>query len=167
MSEINPVTPLTKKDKENYEPEKSAVNLENMKLTDEAKASLSKASKAMRDELQNKKTLTHEEVIEKAREAEIITQGVSREATLEFQASLLKTRQHLAALAEQNELTPEFLDTLKVMSNLGTDIARNLESFKIRNHGNPLTVILWVLFNGVIHRRVDRVSEDHDVSNAG
>ena len=111
----------------------SAVNPSNLKVSDDAKLNLIRATDQMKEEIQNQtgKPMTHEEVIEKAKEAEIISKGVSREATLEFQASLLKTRQHLAALAEQNELTPEFLDTLKVMSNLGTDIARNLESFKI------------------------------------
>lgn len=113
----------------------SAVNIENMTLTSlPAKQALEEATTMLGDELQNQQgePLSHEEVIAKAREADIITKGVSREATLDFQASLLKTRQHLVALANDNELTPEFLDTLKVMSNLGTDIARNLESFKIQ-----------------------------------
>lgn len=111
----------------------SAVNTENLSISDNSKEKLAEATSALGSDLENQKgnPLTHEEVIAKSKEAEIITKGVSREATLEFQASLLKTRQHLAALAEENELTPEFLDALKVMSDLGTDIARNLESFKI------------------------------------
>lgn len=109
----------------------SAVNTENMAVGPEAKQKLVEATQALGSELTSGGPLTHEEVIAKAQEADIVSQGVSREATLAFQASLLKTRQHLAALAEENQLTPEFLDTLKVMSNLGTDIARNLESFKI------------------------------------
>ena len=113
---------------------KSAVNLDKMQTSDDAKLNLIQATDAMKTELENQtgESLTHEEVINAAKEAEIISKGVSREATLAFEASLLKTRQHLAALAEQNELTPEFLDTLRVMSNIGTDIARNLESFKIQ-----------------------------------
>ena len=110
----------------------SAVNIEKMAIGEVGKQQLKEATDVLGKELTKKgKPLTHEEVIEKSKEADILTQGVSREVTLEFQASLLKTRQHLAALAEENELTPEFLDTLKVMANLGTDIARNLESFKI------------------------------------
>ena len=112
---------------------KPAVNLENINSTEEAKQRLQQATKVISDELQNQtgKSVTHEEVIEKAKEAEILNKGVSREATLNFEAALLKTRQHLAALAEQKELTPEFLDTLRIVANTGTDIARQLESFKI------------------------------------
>src|SRR3990167_2793512 len=109
-----------------------AVNVEKMAIGEIGKQQLKEATDVLGEKLTKKgKPLTHEEVIGKSKEADILTQGVSRETTLDFQASLLKTRQHLAALAEENEMTPEFLDTLKVMANLGTDIARNLESFKI------------------------------------
>ena len=128
------ITPKQSKGREvsgNFD--RAAVNLQNLEVSKDARLNLVQATDAIKEELQNQtgKPMTHEEVIEKAKEADIISKGVSREATLEFQASLLKTRQHLAALAEENELTPEFLDALRVTSNLGTDIARNLESFKI------------------------------------
>ena len=110
----------------------SAVNKEYMAIPNKSRENLEEASTLLGKELTNQgKPLKHEEVVEKAKEAELITQGVSREATLNFQASLLKTRQHLAALADQNELTAEFLDTLKIVANTGTDIARNLESLKL------------------------------------
>src|SRR3990167_4735940 len=110
----------------------SAVNIEKMAIPNPSRERLAEATTLLGEKLQNQdKPLKHEEIVEKAKEAEILSQGVSREATLEFQASLLKTRQHLAALADQNELTPEFLDTLKIVANTGTDIARNLESFKL------------------------------------
>lgn len=117
----------------NNPPAEAAVNLERIQTTDEAKINLGKATQVIGDEIQNQtgKPLTHDEVIEKAKESEILTKGVSRESTLDFEAALLKTRQHLAALAEQPELTPEFLNTLKVVANTGTDIARQLGSFRI------------------------------------
>lgn len=114
------------------EPE-AAVNVERMKISEESKTKLREATNIVQDEIENQtgKPITHEEVLEKAKEAELLTKGVSREATLNFEASLLKTRQHLAKLAEENELTPEFLDALRVTANIGTDIARSLESMKI------------------------------------
>lgn len=123
LGQINPDEP----------PSESAVNLERLAVTEDAKKNLQQGTEAIADEIQNQtgKTLTHDEVIEKSKEAEILTKGVSREATLNFEAALLKTREHLAALAEQKEITPEFLDTLRVVANTGTDIARQLESFKI------------------------------------
>lgn len=115
------------------EPGKSAVNKENLQITPEGKENLEKATKMISDEIENQsgKTLSHGEVLEKAKEADILTKGVSRENTLKFEAMLLKTRQHLAALAEQKEVTPEFLETLRIVADTGTDIARQLESFKI------------------------------------
>ena len=113
--------------------EAAAINKERLKVSKEAKETLDRATTAVADEIQNQTgtPLSHKEVIEAAKSAEILSKGASREATLAFEASLLKTRQHLAALAEQNQLTPEFLDTLRIAANHGTDIARSLESMKI------------------------------------
>lgn len=112
---------------------RSAVNASNLSIGEQAKKSIVEATTKLGKKLENQtgEPLTHAEVIEKAKEAEVLTAGVSREKTLEFEASLLRTRQHLAALAEQEEVTPEFLDSLRIMANHGTDIARSLESLKI------------------------------------
>jgi len=116
-----------------YEPPEAAVNLERLQATEEAKTTLGKATEAIAEEIQNQtgKKLSHEEVIEKSKEVEILTKGVSRDQTLKFAAELLKTREHMTALAEQQELTPEFLTSLRTVANTGTDIARLLESMKI------------------------------------
>lgn len=113
--------------------EDAATNIERLQISDEAKFKILEATTQLGAEIENVsgKKLTHEEVLEAAKTAEILSKGVSREATLQFEASLLNTRKHLAALAEQNELTPEFLDALRVVANTGTDIARSLESMKI------------------------------------
>lgn len=110
-----------------------AVNIENLNISEAAKAKIKKATETISDEIKNQtgKPITHEEVFEKAKEADLLTKGSSREKMVEFQAALLKTRQQLAALAEQKELTPEFLDTLRVVANTGTDIASQLQSFRI------------------------------------
>lgn len=110
-----------------------AVNIENLNISETAKTKLKKATEVISDEIKNQtgKPITHEEVLEKAKEADLLTKGSSREKMVEFQAALLKTRQQLAALAEQKELTPEFLDTLRVVANTGTDIASQLQSFRI------------------------------------
>ena len=113
--------------------QESAVNMRRLEVSGTAEFNLRRATDAVSSDIENqiRKTLGHEEIIEASKEAEILKQGISRESTLEFEASLLKTRQHLAALAEQEELTPEFLDTLKIIANTGSDIARSLESLKI------------------------------------
>lgn len=114
--------------------DEATVNLERLDIADDAKIKIRQATEGLSKTLENQigKPLKHEEVIKAAQQADLLTQGVSREATLKFEAALLKTREHLAALAEQKTVTPEFLDTLRIVANTGTDIARNLESFKIQ-----------------------------------
>lgn len=113
--------------------QEASVNLEKLKVSDDARLNLIRGTEVIKEQLENQtgKPMTHQEVVEKAKEAEVFTKGVSREATLDFQASLLKTRQQLAALAQEEKITPEFLETLRTVSNMGTDIARNLGSFNI------------------------------------
>ena len=113
--------------------QESAVNPEHLKISDSAKENLQKATEALGSQLENQTgtPLTHDEVIEAAKKADYVAQNVSRNATKNFEANLLNARKRLAALAEQPELTPEFLDALKEVSNAGTDIARSLESLKI------------------------------------
>ena len=115
----------------NIEP---AVNIEKMSISSKAKDAVTQATEKVGNAIENQTgvRLTNKEVIEKAKEADLLTKGISREATLNFEAALLKTRQHLAALAEENELTPEFLDALRVTANIGTDIARSLQSMSIQ-----------------------------------
>jgi len=118
---------------ESEKPPDQAVNLERLKIEREAKEKLKKGAEVVGDEIENQtgEKLSNEEVIEKAKEAEVLKKGVSREQTLAFEASLLKTRQHLARLSQEEKLTKEFLETLKIVANTGTDVARTLQSFNI------------------------------------
>jgi hypothetical protein len=125
----------------------SAINTERMAITEEAKKKLAEATKSLGKEIENQtgKPMSHDEVLERAKEASILTKGVSREATLNFAAALLKTRQHVGALAEQKELTPEFLDSLRVLANTGTDLGRLVESFKISAMPEYATVKIKII----------------------
>lgn len=111
----------------------SAVNLERMKIDEKAKKNLEKATQVAKDEIENQtgRVLSNEEVIKAAKQAEILQSARGMEGTEELAAKILKTRQQLAALAEQDTLTPEFIETLKTVSDTGTDVARLLQSFKI------------------------------------
>jgi hypothetical protein len=114
-------------------PKKSAVNLKNLDIWDDAKERIVEATGKIEGiENQTGNVLSHEQVIEKAKEAAIFEKGVTPEKTLDFEARLLRTRQDLAALAEQETVTPEFLQRLRTVANIGTDFARTLESFKIK-----------------------------------
>lgn len=115
------------------EPDKSAVNLAHLEVSPKAQENLVQATEALGNEIENQTgvKLTHEQVIEAAKSAEVLKSGVSRENTLKVAAELLRTRQYLGSLAEEPGLTPEFLKALKDVSNTGTDIARLLNSMAI------------------------------------
>lgn len=110
-----------------------AVNVDRMKITDKAKQSIQEATDIMKPEIErlSGKRLSHQEVLEKSQKAAILNEAPTREDTLKLEAALLRTRQHLATLAEQGKMTPEFLDTLRVVADTGTDVARQLEARKI------------------------------------
>ena len=53
--------------------------------------------------------------VREKQKSEILKRGTTKKTTLKSEAALLKTRQHLAELAKQEKLTPEFIDTLKIV----------------------------------------------------
>jgi hypothetical protein len=123
------------------------VNIDRLNISDEAKTKIKRMSEDIKPDLKKLKgeKLTHEEVIEAAKTSEILKNGVSREATLNFEAQLLKTRQNLAALAEAKTVTKEFIDNLRAVSSAGTDIARSLESMKIGAESEYATVKIKIM----------------------
>jgi hypothetical protein len=123
------------------------VNIDRLNISEEAKTKIKRMSEDIKPDLKKLKgeKLTHEEVIEAAKTSEILKNGVSREATLNFEAQLLKTRQNLAALAEEKTVTKEFIDNLRAVSSAGTDIARSLESMKISAESEFATVKIKII----------------------
>ena len=111
----------------------SAVNVNRMQIDADAKKRLVEATSEIKNEIENQtgKVLSHKEVIEAAKSAEVLSAGASREATLKFAASLLKTREELAAYAQEETITPEFLETLRIVANHSTDAGRTLNYLQI------------------------------------
>lgn len=75
--------------------------------------------------------LTHEEVVQAAKESSILTRAYSREAVKRSEAALLRTRQHLAALAKDNKLTKDFVDALKIVRQEASRRGRELNALGI------------------------------------
>lgn len=127
--------------------EYKTVNVENLDISDEAKASVKRVADEIKPDLAKLKgeRLSHAEVVEAAKMAEVLKNGVSREATLKFEAQLLKTRQQLSALAEEKTVTREFIESLRAVSSAGTDIARSLESMKISAESEYATVKIKII----------------------
>lgn len=112
---------------------KRLINPNFFDITPDAKKKLVDTAEDLRPELEEfkGKPLTHDEVLKAAGDSEVLKNAMSREATKAREAELLRLRQHVAALAEGEGITPEFLEALQKVSNEGTALGRQLESLKI------------------------------------
>ncbi len=123
-------------------PEEEPIKINNLNISPEAKVKIEETIESIRPELEKTKgeTLTHDEILEAAKTSDILTSATSREATKVFEAKLLRTRQHLAALSEQKGVSAEFIDALKAVRASGTDLARGLGSLRIEATGEEFSL---------------------------
>lgn len=77
------------------------------------------------------KTLSNAEVVEAAKISPVLSRAVSRETTLAEEAAILKLRQQAAALAKEDKVTGEFIETLRTLKTIGTDRGRQLQALSI------------------------------------
>lgn len=147
------------------------IKINNLNISEEAKVKLESTIEEIRLDLENIKgdTLTHDEILEAAKTSEILTSATSREATKGFEAKLLRTRQHLAALSEQKGVSAEFIETLKAIRSAGTDLARGLGSLRIEAEGEEYTlktkIVNEVMETGVKLDEIIKESEGVDFKN--
>ena len=113
---------------------KPAVNLERLAITPEAKQTITDITAQIQKELEaiKGKPLSHSEVLEAAKISDMLKGLSTREATLNREATLLKTRQALSTMAEGKGVSPDFIQTLERVRAEGTTLARQLESLKIK-----------------------------------
>lgn len=111
----------------------SSINLNRLNIPDEAKRQVMKQAEDLRPELEKLRgaPVSHDEVLEAAQTADILKKATSREETVKRAATALRTRQHLAALAEGKGVPADFVDTLRVMSAEAARAGRELNAFGI------------------------------------
>lgn len=119
--------------KTSKEPLKPSVNLNRLNIEPEARVQISKTASEVAPELSKVKgaPITHEEVLDAALSSDVLRRATSREATLKSEATLLRTRQHLAAAAESGKVTRDFIENLRIVSAEATERGRQLEALKI------------------------------------
>jgi Asp-tRNA(Asn)/Glu-tRNA(Gln) amidotransferase C subunit len=110
-----------------------AVNLARLNIAPETKQVIEKTAEEIAPLLSKVKgaRLSNAEVIEAAASSDILRKGTTREATLKSEAALLRTRQHLAAAAQNGKITPDFIDNLRVVSAEATRRGRELQALSI------------------------------------
>jgi len=109
-------------------------NTKNLNVSKKAKKQIAKVVQEVKPQIEKAtgKKLTNKQVIEKANQsAKVLNGAVGKDQTLAWEASLLKARQKLAALADRGVVDREYIDTLMTVKTYGTDIARKLQSFGI------------------------------------
>lgn len=115
------------------EPKNDIINLDRLNVTEETKDFIRSNAEPVAKEIEKRtgEPVTFEQVKEAAAQAEILRQGTTREHTLKLEAELLRTRQHLADLAQKGKLTKEYLDSLVAVKSTQSSIARLLGSQRI------------------------------------
>lgn len=152
--------------------QESAVNLERLNVSEQAKQKIVQISEQVKSELEvaKGKPLSHTEVVEAAKTSDILRKSTSREATKQSEATLLATRQHLAKLAEDNTLTPEFVSTLKIVSEEASRRGRELNALGIGadpNLGSIKTKVVKELLKiGIEIDNIVKAAEGVDFNNA-
>uniref|UniRef100_A0A6M3KF42 Putative structural protein n=1 Tax=viral metagenome TaxID=1070528 RepID=A0A6M3KF42_9ZZZZ len=107
--------------------------IKNLNISEESKTNVQSLAEEVMPELEKVKgkTLSHDEVVEAAVSSDILTRVIDRQQSKEVEAALLRTRQHLASMAEQKGVSEDFIKTLKIVKSFGTDAARKLSSLRI------------------------------------
>lgn len=109
------------------------INLDHLNIPQESKADLKVIAGQLQPELEKIKggTLSNDQVRLAANGVDILSRKVSAGQTQETLAQILRTRQSLAALAKEGTITPEYVNTLKIVSSVAADTGRRLQSFNI------------------------------------
>lgn len=143
-----------------------------LKITEQAGKKIFDTAKSVGDELAKikGKPLTYVEVKEAAKSSDMLRKVTTRAETLVREARIQATKQHLSALAEGKEITPEFIDTLKVLSSEATNLGRQLNSLKIEAIPELITaktqVVKKLLDSGIESEKIIKASKGIDFTDA-
>ncbi len=120
----------------------SAINLERLNATDEAKRFIDDTAKSVDDPTGGNiaedltaikgEPLTHAEVKAAQARGKLLTEPDTRDATLDLAADILHSRNRLVEMAEAGRVTPEYLALQKAVSTKATQLGRLLNTLGIR-----------------------------------
>lgn len=112
----------------------SELNLDHLNVSDESKNIIQKTVDEVKPEIEKavgKKLSNAEALAQAERTSKVLSRTIGRQDTLDWEASMLKARQGLAAAAESGTVDQAFIDNLLTIKTQGTDIARKLQSLSI------------------------------------
>lgn len=136
-----------------------------------ARKAITETAEAIRPELEAVRgaKLTHQEIAKAAETSDVLRKVTTRAETLRREAAILKTRQHLAALAEGKGVSGEFVDTLRVVSAEASNLGRQLQSLTVSADPELNTikskVVKHLLDTGIESERIIKAAEGVDFTN--
>lgn len=107
------------------------INLNKLNISDEAKGVLRETVDSIKTDVKGIKgaPITHKEVLNLARVVEPLKKTVKRGETLSWEARLTKLRQAVAAGAQGEGLTADFIENVKALQSQAADAGRRLNIF--------------------------------------
>lgn len=120
----------------------SKVNLSTYKLTSQGQDIVKNAVDDIKPKIEAKvgAILSNQEALDFAeKSSRIMNQAAGRQATLEWESALIRSRQKLAQAAESGAVDREFIETLMSIKSQATDIGRKLQSFSIAAEAKDIT----------------------------
>lgn len=150
----------------------TAPGTKRLAISMEEQQSLKKISSEIKPDLEKVKgqPLTHEEVVQSAKESDMLQRVTTREQTLKRESELLKARQNLAALARGETVTKDFVDNLRNVSSEASSLGRQLNALQIEANPELNTVrtqmIKKLVDMGVETDKIVKASEGVDFTNA-
>lgn len=150
------------------------INAEHFDVAPETKKAITAAAESVRPELEAAKgvPMSHEEVLEAAGDAQVLRGATTRAQTLKQEAELLRLRQDLAAIAKRDGagLSEQFIRDVKIVSDQGTALGRQLEAMKNvaapELYANKEILIKKLLEAGVDVDRMIEAAKGVDFNNA-
>lgn len=121
----------------------TSVNTERLAVSRQARGIVERVVEEVKPaiEAQVGRVLTNAETVKQAeRASDVLTRVVGREETLDWQASMLRSRQYLAAASESGKVDEAYIKNLLAIKTQGSDIARKLQSLSINAEGVEPTV---------------------------
>jgi len=118
------------------------INVDRLNISDEAKATVARTAEEVRPFIEAKTgtKLTNAQVIAEAEKTgRVMNRAVGAEKTLEWEASMLRARQKLAAAAETGKVDQDYIDNLIAIKTQAADIGRKLQSFSIGADARSVT----------------------------
>ena len=112
----------------------SDLNVGRLKISSEAEDIVTRVVDEVKPAIEDAigKRLSNAEAVRLAEQSgRVLTRAVGRDQTLEWQASMLRARQALAAASESGTVDEAYIRNLLTIKTQGTDIARKLQSLSI------------------------------------